>query len=197
MARARRKKASWYRYKRTWYLRGKGYRRVSANSFRAKLDTACTLKLVDNGFGFSSPDTTDTYQFHTLIEMCPDWKTFSSLFHTFKLTGVLVKVTPSINHLRSNGGVGGSYGLALVTNRDTRNWSAVVEANKNCMMSLYQKTGFYCPFGAGITGFMSCDNVAGLDGKFIVDKSPNATATNVDVEWTVQFRFYLTFKNAA
>lgn len=193
---ARKKKAYWYRYRRQWYLRGKGYKRVSANSFKVKLDTVCTLKLVDAGFGFSSPDATDTYLFHTLIEQCPDWKTYSSLFHTFKMTGLRIKVTPSINHLRANGGVSGSYGLAVVTNRENRSWASISEANKNCMMSLYQRTGFYIPYGAGITGYMSCDNLGGLDGKVIVDKSPNATHENVDLEWTVQFRFYMIFKNA-
>lgn len=165
------------------------------NYFKAKLDTVQKISWSNQGIFFTSGNQGTTRTLHDLVTLCPDWAAWQQLFHTFKLTGMAVTVTPNhptINYSQ-NSEFSGAGMLGFLTTRDNVNWNNVSESNFSFCLTPSQVQRKYKSFNGSLAAWCSTDDNINLDGKFAVETDGNPV--NGGVYYMVKFTFYITFKN--
>lgn len=183
--------------KRRYYYRRKRYYRykIMKNYFKARLDTAMRVALDNAGFKFIENNAT-TRNLAQVLESCSDWAAFKQLFHSFKLTGVLMEAIPNLPLIGGDNkpfAANGTYCVGLITQGDTTNYANLLEAKNTILLTPTQTQRKYLSFNGGETSWIVTSQTSDLDGKFYCET--NSLATSGGMVWTVKFSFYITFKN--
>lgn len=178
---------------RKYFFGKKNKYRIMKNYFKAKLDTVQKIAWNDQGANFITGNTGTTRNLNDLIQLCPDWGHWRELFHTYKLTGVKVEISPNFPTFGSNYVFQGAACMGLLTTRDISNWNNVSESNFNFLLSPTEIQKKYKSFNGGLSAWHGTDDTADLDGKFCCETDGNPSSGVVT--FMVKFTFYITFKN--
>ena len=182
------------KYKKRYYKKkSTNLNKVMRNYFKVKLDTIEKVIWTGNGIAFVVSGEATSRNLYTLLERTPDWGVWRTLFHSFKLTGLAVEISPNAP-AQANGAVfSGAAALGLITSRDTINWNNVTESNFSFLLSTTQIQRKYKSFNGGLADWHGTDNAQELDGIFAVLSDGNLQ--NAICNFVVKFSFYVTFKN--
>lgn len=178
------------RYTRRYRRRAK---RIMRNYFKAKLDTVQKVQWTEAGANFVTGSTGNTRTVQDLLQLCNDWQYWRQLFHTYKLTGIAVRITPNAPTSTNGTQFAGAACLSMLTTRESANWTNAIESNFSFMLSPVQIQRKYKGFNGGLAAWHGTDDTADLDGKFVIETDGNPT--NGATTYMVQFTFYVTFKN--
>lgn len=165
------------------------------NYFKARLDTIQKVVWNADGAHFATGTQSTNRQINDLLQLCNDWDSWRTVFHTFKITGLAVEIDPSFPSISAGQtpAYGGMAVLSLLTTRDTSNWNNASESNFSFNMTCLSKQRKYKSFNGGINAWTGTDDLQDIDGKFTVQSDGNPT--NAALVYMVKFSFYVTFKN--
>lgn len=163
------------------------------NYFKAKMDTVQKLNWTANGAFFVTGSEGNSRNLNDLLGLCNDWQYWRQLFHTYKLTGIAVKIIPNAPTATNGTQFTGAACMALLTTRETSNWNNAIESNFSFMLSPVQIQRKYKSFNGGLASWHGTDDLADLDGKFVIETDGNPT--NGATTYMVRFTFYVTLKN--
>lgn len=160
------------------------------NYLKAKLDCIQTIQQSTEFTNFRENNQTSR-SISALLELCNDWGMYRQLFHSFRLTGLAIQVTP----LSTSAGYtsASSIVLALQTNRDNNDFNSISESNTSIILTPYAPIRKYKSFNGGEFGWTSTDDLTLMDGIMRIGTNGNASAGAA--AWSVRFSFYITLKN--
>lgn len=182
------------RYKRYGYRKRGSVAKIMRNYFKAKMDYVMRVAYDSSGVKFLEWNASQK-NINGLLEACSDWAPYTKIFHTFKLTGIAMEVSP--NHPIANEGVfsaNGSVILAILTGGDNPDsFQNVAEAKNSMVLTPTQMQRRYLSFNGGQTAWIATSDLTDLDGKVaVITNSTNVTGGLI---WSVKVSFYVTFKN--
>lgn len=164
------------------------------NYFKARMDYV--MRIIQDTTGVKFAEWNVNYKnINGLLEACSDWPAYTKLFHTFKLTGLAMEVSPSVP-IPQDGiyNANGSVLLALLTSSDNSESFQNVAESKNCIvLSQTQCQRRYLSFNGGQTAWIATSDLTDLDGKVVTVTNSNNQAGGM--VWSVKISFYVTFKN--
>lgn len=177
------------KYRRKYYRKYNLYK-VMRCYHKAKLDYLIRIKYMQSGLMFIEWST-NAKPLADLIAACKDWDYYKRLFHSFKLTGMALEISPGIpqGNFVSNGAVV----LGIITSGDPTDFSTVVDSTKSIVLSPTNTQRRYISFNGGQTGWSSTNLNAVIDGKLFCE-TDSLPESGVMV-WGVKLSFYVTFKN--
>lgn len=170
-------------------------KKIMRNYFKARLDCIQTIQHTTDGTNFRENNQA-TRTLPALLELCNDWGMYRQLFHSFRLTGFAIQVTPLSTSPTQAGQPYTSLAsivLALQTNRDNADFNSVSEANTSIVLTPYAPQRRYKSFNGGEFGWTSTDDLTLMDG--VMRLGTNGNASTGACVWSVRFSFYITFKN--
>lgn len=181
-----------YRKYRRYYRKVKA--RILRNYFKGKLDTVQKVTWTGNGAFFVTGGQGTTRTLSDLLQLCGDWQYYRQIFHTYKVTGLAMELTPNPATRGDGTQFTGAACIGLLTTRDIANWTNVTESNMSVLLTASQIQRKYKSFYGGLAAWHGTDDTADLDGKFVIETDGNPS----DGGTTYMFKvtFYITFKNA-
>lgn len=178
-------------YKRK-YRKRYSINKLLRNYYKAKLDYLIRIKYQQSGVMFIEWNT-NAKPLADLIAACKDWDYYKRLFHSFKLTGVSLEISPGVP--QGNFVSNGALVLGLITSADPTDFSTVVDSTKSIVLSTTNTQRRYISFNGGQTGWSSTNLNAVIDGKLFCE-TDSLPESGVMV-WGVKVSFYITFKNSS
>lgn len=184
------KKRNYYKY----YSR-KNMNKVMRNYFKARLDTIQKVLWNNDGIHFVTTAQGTDRTLADLVQLCNDWDSWRTVFHSFKITGMAVEVNPAFPSVSANQtpSYAGMAVLSLLTTRDNSNWNNATESNFSFSLTTMERQRKYKSFNGGINAWSGTDDLQDMDGKFTVQSDGNPG--NAALVFMVKFSFYITFKN--
>lgn len=173
------------------YTKKSNFNKIARNYFKAKFSISRRIGYDTAGIKFIE-DNDFKKTISSLLTECPDFKKFQQIFHTMKLTGILIQTAPNTP---TDGTVAlGTMVLGLQTVNDTEVFADVVESNDALILTPTQAQRKYIPLNGGMTAWVSAANPIDFAGRFVVKTDANAQDGGYMI--SVRFTFYVTFKNA-
>lgn len=123
------------------------------------------------------------------LAACPDWKSYSSIFNSFKLRGVKLTVSP---HPQEPPFVGGSPVIGILTNYDQNTFGDVCESNKSMIMPFTEPRKLYVSFNGSSTGWLGVERYTDLPGKIV--SAISELSTTGKITWDLVVDFYVIYK---
>lgn len=164
--------------------------KVMRNYLKVRLDCIQTIQHTTEATHFRENNQTNR-TLSALLELCNDWAMYRQLFHSFKLTGFAIQVTPLST--TADYASAASVILALQTSRDNNDFNSISEANTAIILTPYAPIRKYKSFNGGEFGWTSTDDLTLMDGIMRIGTNANASAGGAI--WSVRFTFYITLKN--
>lgn len=129
-----------------------------------------------------------------LMQDCSTWPTYAGLFSQFLLKGIAVIATPVGNN--TNSGYPGTIKIGLVGNNQGYDYNVVKDANYGMILSPLSKTKCWMPMiGQGI-GWVRVGLPTDQPGAMQIARSLDNVFPDVGLFWTLEFRFYIKFKQS-
>ena len=160
------------------------YKAIS-NYHHVKLSTSdiveysgSTIKFVANNGNF--------VPIETLLQGCPDFKTYRDLFVSFKVRSISVHAVPLCN---VSDFVGGSAFLALLSDNENPNLTTCVDSDHSLVLNPNQFCSLYIKMG---TPWASSNDSSLGFGRIGV--ASNGATTQGAMRWTIKFTFYVLYK---
>ena len=170
----------------------KTFNYVSRNYNRARFDKVYSLLMTSQGMKFDNGE--DSVGLFKVLEQSPDFQMYRQLYQSFKVTGVAICV---VFGLRGSEAIAGPVAPAIsfLTPSDGTNFGNVVEADRSIILGFDAFTHrAYWNLHAGLTGWMSLDNIA-TDLKQKIAASINANPSSGTAFWSVKVSVWCIFKN--
>lgn len=177
------------KYRRKYYRKYNLYK-VMRNYFKAKLDYLLRIKYFNSGLNFIEW-TTNAKPIADLLGSCKDWDYYKRLFHSFKLTGMALEISPGVP--QGNFVSNGALVLGLITSGDPTDFNTVVDSTKSIVLTSTNTQRRYISFNGGQVGWASTNLIGSIDGKLFAE-TDSLPESGVMV-WGVKLSFYVTFKN--
>jgi hypothetical protein len=175
--------------KRRYWRRKKNF--IMKNYFKMKFDMIERLGMDENDFKFMTWNS-NYHDIVTILKGCTDWVAAAGLFHSFKLTGMVITATPGV--YGDDFYCRGSPCIGLMTSTENANFQTLAESNNSIVLSYNETKRKYISFHGGETGWIGTDT-NDLNGRIYADTL--ATAQNGQFIWTIKFTFYCIFKNVS
>lgn len=186
-----------YAKKKTYsnYYAKRNMLKVMRNYFKARLDTVQKVVWNTDGIHFVTTSQGTNRTLADLIQLCNDWDSWRTVFHSFKITGMAVEVNPAFPSISANQtpAYAGMAVLSFITSRDSSNWNTATESNFSFSLASLERQRKYKSFNGGINSWSGTDDLQDVDGQFTVQSDGNPT--NAALVYMVKFSFYVTFKN--
>lgn len=178
------------------YRKGYGWKRTKnrlmKNYFKMRFDYVDRIGIDTSALKFITFNSNNR-GIGSILVMCSDWPKAAGLFHSFKLTGMVIQATPIMGTDDWYGR--GTVALGVMTDSDTYDFNNLVESNMSMVLSQTQITRRYYSFNGGETGWVSTDNPPNaLNGKVYTET--DSLAQKGGFLWSIKFSFYVTFKNS-
>ena len=185
------------KYARRRYARGyRRYRSVSNTYFRARVEGVYTIAFPERAGGpiFVENQQLDTVTFNTLFASSQYYGSLTSMFGYYKVSGVLMEITPGQNNFKGITVVGlnvllgfrfGQQGAMTYKELTADNNSIVLGINTN-------KRKYTSTMGSNGWTPTAQDNPL---GSFSVASSINSTYT-IAPSWTCRLAVYMIFKKS-
>lgn len=174
--------------KRNYYSnRGKGYqfyKAIRAYHY-AKLSTSTTIEYSGSSIKFAASNGS-MYPLPDALQACSDYKSYSSLFLTFKVRAISIQITP-MNPV--GGFLGAASIIGLVAPGDSLTFSSLSESDQSLLMpyanfaTKFFRTGF---------SWTPTDDTSNMSGAFGL--AFDANSSSGAMRWGVKFTFYVLYK---
>lgn len=123
------------------------------------------------------------------LAACPDWKSFATIFNSFKCRGLKMTVSP---HVSGPPFVGGSPVIGVLTNYDQNTFGDVSESNKSMIMPYTEPKSLYVSFNGSSTGWIGVERYGDLPGKIVVAISESSSSGVFT--WDLMVDYYIMYK---
>lgn len=184
-----------YRYAGRYRTRA-AVRRVMKNYFKTKLTTSDRVML-DAEFMKLASVNAQNKQIRSYLTSCNEFGSFREIFHSIKITGLLIETIPSVLAVmdpQDTALMAGTYVLAFIPTLASATLTSLVDANESIILNPHQAQRKYISFHGSINGWLDIasleNNLAGL-----LCTQYNILPQNCGVTWNVKLTFYVTFKN--
>ena len=151
------------RYKR---YRRHNIGRLLRNYYKAKLDYLIRIKYQQSGVMFIEWST-NAKPIADLLNACKDWDYYKRLFHSFKVTGMALEISPGVP--QGNFVSNGALVLGVITSGDPTDFNTVVDSTKSVVLSTTNTQRRYISFNGGQVGWSSTNLIGSIDGKLFVE----------------------------
>jgi len=177
-------------YKRR-YSKKSNFNKITRTYFKAKFSISRRIGYDTSGIKFIE-DNTDDKTLSSLLSECPDFKKFQQIFHSMKLTGILIETAP--NPPSPDTVALGAIVLAVQTLNDTNQFADAVESNDALILSPTSPQRKYISMHSGLTGWVATGSVSDMIARMVVKTDANAQDGGYMIG--VRFTFYVMFKNS-
>lgn len=183
------RKATYSKYKKN------NIRRIMYNYFKTKLSCVDRILLDDNDMKLASTNGTNR-NIRAYLTGCNEWQYFSKIFHTMKITGLLMETIPGIqaSNPETTPVMPGSYQLGFLPVASDSNSAAIADTNASIVLSVVQNQRKYISFHGGLNGWL---DIGSLENNLValIAVAASALPQNTGCVWTLKLTFYVTFKN--
>ena len=183
------------KYSRRRYARGyRRYRTLSNQYFRAKIEGVYTIAWpAEIGGPVFAEANGPSLTFGAVFSSSQYYGSLVSMFGYYKVTGVLMEVTPGPWNFKGTATVGAKTFVGFKCGTSTTmSYHELVASNNSIMLGVNTSTKKYSST-MGSNGWISVsDNIDNV-GNFSVSSSYNGT-TERQPTWTCKFSLYMVFK---
>lgn len=186
------------KYKKTYAKKNYWKRslyRVMKNYFKTKLSCVDRILLDDNDMKLASSNGVNR-NIRAYLTGCNEWQYFSKVFHTMKITGLLMETIPGIqaSNPETTPVMPGTYQVGFLPIASDANSVALADANESIVLSVVQNQRKYISFNGGLNGWL---DIGSLENNLVALIVVAATALpqNTGCVWSLKLTFYITFKN--
>ena len=182
------------RYSRYGYRR---YRSVSNSYFRTRVEAVYTIafpSLQDGDPVFAENNGSKTVTFNTLFSSSQYYGSLTSMFGYYKVSGVLMEITPGQNNFKGISVVGLNVLLGFRFGKDAAmTYQELVADNNSIILGINTNKRKYAST-MGSTGWTSASEYNAL-GAFSIASSIQSTLSNAP-SWTCRLAVYMIFKKS-
>ena len=185
------------KYGRRRYSRGyRRYRNVSNSYFRTRVEGVYTITFPDQAGGpiFGENQRLNTVTFNTLFQSSQYYGSLTSMFGYYKVSGVLMEVTPGPNNFKGITMVGLNVLLGFRFGQDgAMTYKELVADNNSIILGLNtNKRKYASTMGSNGWTSTAASNVMGTFSVSSSIASTNAIAPS----WTCRLAVYMIFKKS-
>lgn len=167
------------------------------NYFKAKL--SCIDRIIlDNDFMKLNSSNSQNRLLSAYITSCSEWDSFKNIFHSMKLTGLLMETTPgtvSALDLESAVVFPGSYQVGFLPVNSSGGATGIADASESIVLSTNQTQRKYISFNGGLNGWLDMGSLSNNLAAIISTAMQGAYPVNGGIVWTLKLTFYITFKS--
>lgn len=174
-------------YSRKKYMRFRFFKAVK-NYHSTKISFCTKIDYVGNSIKIAISNQTYV-PIADGLAACPDWKTYATIFNSFKLRGIKLTVSP---HIQSQPFVGGSPVIGVLTNFDQNTFGDVCESNRSTIMPYTEPRKLYVSFNGSSTGWIGVERYSDLPGKIVTAISE--LSSSGQFTWDLVVDFYILYK---
>ena len=187
------------RYARRRYRYGyRRYRSVSNTYFSARVEGVYTIAFPNGQVGepvFAENNQLRVVTFNTLFSSSQYYGSLTSMFGFYKVSGVLMEVTPGQNNFKGITVVGLNVLLGFRFGRQgAMTYKELVADNNSIVLGINSNKRKYAST-MGSNGWHSTDDTNNEMGAFSVGSSMQASMTNAP-SWTCRLAVYMIFKKS-
>ena len=186
------------KYARRRYARGyRRYRSVSNTYFRARVEGVYTIAFPEQAGGpiFVENQQLDTVTFNTLFSSSQYYGSLVSMFGYYKVSGVLMEITPGTNNFKGINQIGINVLLGFRFGQvRVMTYKELVADNNSIILGINSNKRKYAST-MGSNGWHSTDDTNNDLGAFSVGSSMQADMAN-SPSWTCRLAVYMIFKKS-
>lgn len=196
-----------YVAKKSWrWRRKKQFNYIAYNYHKAKLSVGSyRIEYTRNNCRFV-PNNVDVITISQLVNDCPDWAAYKTLFLGYKLTGIAIECIPvpikqvPVPSQTQSGefpiqepiDIRSCVAIGIIAFADTTTYAGIVESDKSMVLSFTEPTRKYFSLLGGVAAWDTTN--APNEQNYRVAVNTLALPVQGQMFWNVRFDFYVLYK---